>query len=173
MLTKPFNISISGTLYALIWTTTPWTLPANEAINYKSDMQYSIVQIEGLDGHYIVASKLVSELEQKLSKRIQEVQTILGKIMGMLEVLSHVGKISLPFVVFLYMHIEGRSLRRATYCHPIYKDQVHRFFHAEHVSDQKGTGLVHCAPSHGREDYIVAVENKLKLVSKLVECQFL
>lgn len=90
LLTKPFNISVSGTLYALIWTTTPWTLPANEAINYKSDLQYSIVHIEGLDGHYIVASKLVSELEQKLSKRIEEVQTIPGKVMGMQEILSHV-----------------------------------------------------------------------------------
>lgn len=55
-------------------------------------------------------------------------------------------------------------MKRATYSHPLYKNEVHKFLHADHVTDEKGTGLVHCAPSHGREDYIVAVENNLKLV---------
>ncbi|KAE8737525.1 hypothetical protein FOCC_FOCC017012 [Frankliniella occidentalis] len=136
LLTKPFNVELEGPLYALVWTTTPWTLPANEAVTYKSDIEYSIVKIETFDGHYIVATKLVPDLEANLSKQVTIMQNILGK-----------------------------SLKRVTYIHPLYKEEVHRFFHADHVTDEKGTGLVHCAPSHGREDYIVAVENKLKLVS--------
>lgn len=65
------------------------------------------------------------------------------------------------------MFSTGKSLKRATYKHPLYTEEVHRFFHAGHVTDDKGTGLVHCAPAHGREDYIVAVENKLKLVCRM------
>lgn len=68
-----------GDLYALVWTTTPWTLPANEAVTFKSDLEYSIVGIEGLDGHYIVASKLVPELQTSLSKPVNIVQNIPGK----------------------------------------------------------------------------------------------
>ncbi|KAK3909408.1 Isoleucine--tRNA ligase, mitochondrial [Frankliniella fusca] len=136
LLTKPFHVELEGPLYALVWTTTPWTLPANEAVTYRSDINYSIVKIENLDGHYIVASNLVPDLEKNLSKLVK-----------------------------IEQNIQGKSLKRVTYAHPIYKEEVHRFFHADHVTDEKGTGLVHCAPSHGREDYIVAVENKLKLVS--------
>lgn len=69
---------MEGDLYALVWTTTPWTLPANEAVTYKSDMDYSIVNIDGLDGHYILATKLITDLETSLSKEVKTVQTIPG-----------------------------------------------------------------------------------------------
>ncbi|KAJ1527403.1 hypothetical protein ONE63_007385 [Megalurothrips usitatus] len=134
--TKPFNVEIDGPLFALIWTTTPWTLPANEAVVYNSKLEYSIVKIENFDGLYIIASNLLTDLEKNLCKKVKVIQTIPGK-----------------------------SLKRATYSHPLYKQEEHKFFHADHVTGDKGTGLVHCAPSHGREDYIVAVENNLKLVS--------
>ena len=81
LLTKPFNVEVDGPLYALIWTTTPWTLPANEAVMYKSDMEYSVVNIEHLDGHYIVAKNLVTALEKNLTKNVKIVQNILGRYM--------------------------------------------------------------------------------------------
>jgi len=71
---------MEGDIYALIWTTTPWTLPANKAVTYKSDMDYSIVNIDGLNGHYIVATKLVPDLETSLSKQVKIVQNIPGNI---------------------------------------------------------------------------------------------
>lgn len=79
LLTKPFNVEVEGPLYALVWTTTPWTLPANEAVTYNSDIEYSVVNIEHLDGHYIVATNLVASLEKSLSKKVKIVQSILGK----------------------------------------------------------------------------------------------
>lgn len=54
---------------------------------------------------------------------------------------------------------------RIQYRHPIYNDKVLPFFASSHVSDDKGTGLVHTAPAHGPEDFLVALENNLTIVS--------
>lgn len=78
--TKPFNVEVEGPLYALVWTTTPWTLPANEAVMYKSDLEYSVVKIEDLDGHYLLSAKLVPDLEKSLSKPVKIIQNIFGEL---------------------------------------------------------------------------------------------
>lgn len=52
-----------------------------------------------------------------------------------------------------------------TYMHPFYKDRVFPFLNSPHATATKGTGLVHTAPAHGPDDFIVALDNKLSVVS--------
>lgn len=52
----------------------------------------------------------------------------------------------------------------ATYTHPIYKDLTCKFLHSSHATNTKGTGLVHTAPAHGPEDFLVGIQNKIDIV---------
>lgn len=61
--------------------------------------------------------------------------------------------------------ISGYSLQETTYVHPIYKEKIHKFYHGGHVTSSKGTGLVHIAPAHGPEDFVVSLQNKIPVVS--------
>jgi Isoleucyl-tRNA synthetase len=62
--------------------------------------------------------------------------------------------------------LTGRSLEGASYIHPCRSDQVLPFLPAAHVTTSKGTGLVHTAPAHGPEDYLVALEHSMHIVSR-------
>jgi isoleucyl-tRNA synthetase len=67
------------TVFALIWTTTPWTLPANQAVCFNPDLSYSLVSIDGHTGEvYIVASELVEMLRQKLGQQVDIIATFPG-----------------------------------------------------------------------------------------------
>jgi isoleucyl-tRNA synthetase len=66
---------------------------------------------------------------------------------------------------YIYL-LTGRSLEGTSYIHPCRSDQVLPFVPAAHVSTSKGTGLVHTAPAHGPEDYVVALEHSMHIVSR-------
>jgi isoleucyl-tRNA synthetase len=66
----------------------------------------------------------------------------------------------------LHFFITGSSLEGATYIHPCRSDQVVPFLPAAHVTTSKGTGLVHTAPAHGPEDYLVALEHSVHIVNR-------
>jgi isoleucyl-tRNA synthetase len=61
--------------------------------------------------------------------------------------------------------ITGRNLAGANYVHPCRSEQVQPFLPAAHVTTGKGTGLVHSAPAHGPEDFLVALEHSISIVS--------
>lgn len=66
-------------VFALIWTTTPWTLPVNQAVCFNPDLSYSLVSIAGHSGEvYIIASELVEMLRQKLCRQIDVITTFPG-----------------------------------------------------------------------------------------------
>jgi len=62
--------------------------------------------------------------------------------------------------------LTGRSLEGTSYIHPCRSDQVLPFVPAAHVTTSKGTGLVHSAPAHGPEDYLVALEHSMHIVGR-------
>lgn len=121
---------------ALIWTTTPWTLPANQAICYNTNLDYSLVKI--LDENFIVASDLIENLLSLLNLDVQKLNSFNGNI-----------------------------LSECKYIHPINENEILPFYHAKHVQAVKGTGLVHTAPSHGPDDYLVSLEHEIPLVRKI------
>jgi isoleucyl-tRNA synthetase len=66
-------------VFALIWTTTPWTLPVNQAVCFNPDLSYSLVSIDGHSGEvYIVASELVEMLQQKLGRQVNIITAFPG-----------------------------------------------------------------------------------------------
>ncbi|XP_061402862.1 isoleucine--tRNA ligase, mitochondrial [Musca vetustissima] len=135
------QIDNSQKLYALIWTTTPWTLPSNQAICFNSNLKYSLLQLKSEKNLYIIASNLVDDFV-KTSKIECEVKG----------------------------NIDGIDLMDCTYKHPLYPDQPPLpFFNATHVQDTKGTGLVHTAPAHGPDDFLICLEKKVAVKSLVDE----
>ena len=125
-------------LYAVIWTTTPWTLPANLGIMVKEDADYVLVEVEG--EVWIVAKELMDKFFETISKPEGVVLgTVKGKDLIGLEY-TH------PFVERekLQKHLSEETLKNMWKIYP-----------SEFVSLDTGTGLVHMAPGHGQEDYTV------------------
>ncbi|WLF83427.1 isoleucine--tRNA ligase [Moraxella sp. ZY210820] len=123
--------SIQGTLQAVIWTTTPWTLPANQAISAHAELDYAIIQLN--DAHYIVAEVLAEEFTKVLN--VEQYQTIAT--------------------------IKGEQLKALTAQHPLIAERQVPIITGDHVTADSGTGLVHTAPAHGVDDYNVGVLYKL------------
>ena len=117
-----------GPWHAMIWTTTPWTLPANVAIAAHADLEYVglryVDPASGQTVHTILAAALVA------------------KVMGLRNItqFEEVGR------------VRGKDLEHAEYRHP-FIDRVSPIVLAGYVSVDDGTGLVHTAPGHGTEDY--------------------
>lgn len=108
----------------IIWTTTPWTLPANRAISVHPNESY--VYFKTSSKKYIVAEALLSKV------------TSFHKFKD----------------VVVLKTMKGIDLERMTYKHPLF-DIVCPIICGEHVTMEDGSGLVHTAPGHGDEDYIV------------------
>uniref|UniRef100_A0A224Z2W8 isoleucine--tRNA ligase n=1 Tax=Rhipicephalus zambeziensis TaxID=60191 RepID=A0A224Z2W8_9ACAR len=128
-------------LSALIWTTTPWTLPANQAICFSPNHQYSVIRTSTTRRHLVVASDLISHLHQKLGEELEVIATFSGS-----DILSN-----------------------SSYTHPLYPDKELRFLPGDFVTMEKGTGLVHSAPSHGFEDYQNALKHGIAMEDCLVD----
>ncbi|XP_063388023.1 isoleucine--tRNA ligase, mitochondrial [Cydia fagiglandana] len=134
----PGNIrdAVNGeSVSVIIWTTTAWTLVANRAICFSAQLMYSVVRIEGLVGLFLVAAELVEQLEKTLERGVQKIA-----------------------------EVEGSQLTGGRYHHKIL-NQSFPLLPANHVSASKGTGLVHTAPAHGPEDFLVGLEHNIP-----VEC---
>ena len=114
----------------VIWTTTPWTLPANQAISAHPDFSYVLAAFEGLPA-LIVAEELLGAF----AKRLGSEPKILGRAKG--------------------SALEGLKAK-----HPFAGRDVPLIL-GEHVTLETGTGLVHTAPAHGLEDFVVGAQYKL------------
>lgn len=109
----------------LIWTTTPWTIPANLAIAVGDQILYSFIKVNNKDV-YCVATELINELTRKLSW--ETVETL--------------------------KDVKGLELENMTYKHPLY-DRISPVVLGHHVTTEGGTGLVHTAPGHGEDDFLI------------------
>ncbi|XP_015795161.1 isoleucine--tRNA ligase, mitochondrial [Tetranychus urticae] len=129
-------------IYALIWTTTPWTLPANQAIAFSPKIEYIIVFASELSRYFIIAKENLLDLQSKLGTPLSVERTICNE-----------------------------ELSKLSYSHPMRLDskQYLPFLSAEYVTSSKGTGLVHCAPNHGREDFDIAKKNGLSINNCIVD----
>lgn len=128
-----------GDLYALIWTTTPWTLPSNQAICFNPELSYSVVRFNDDAALYLVATDLVATLRGKLPAiEVDELSTI-----------------------------DAGDLEHCSYFHPIETGCELPFLKGKHVKSTAGTGLVHTAPAHGFDDYLVALHENIAIVSTI------
>ncbi len=127
-----------GQVGIVIWTTTPWTLPANRAVSVHADVEYSLVQYEGETGkgRLILATDLVNDCMQRFGFDNYEVLGI----------------------------CKGADLNNIHVNHPFYDFTV-PIICGDHVTTDSGTGCVHTAPGHGVDDFIVGKEYGLEIAN--------
>lgn len=123
------ELSGEGAISVVIWTTTPWTLPSNQAVSLNADLEYVLVQIDNGQGteRILVATDLVESVMERYG--IEDYQVV-GSCMG-------------------------AALEHQLLQHPFLDKQVPVIL-GDHVTTDAGTGAVHTAPDHGVEDFSVA-----------------
>jgi isoleucyl-tRNA synthetase len=126
----------------VIWTTTPWTIPANKALAYNKDLDYSIIKIK-------TASKDFD------NKKIVIATQLLGQILKECEIGNYV----------LIKDLKGKDFEGTVCSHPFEKIGYQYdvpMLEANFVTLEQGTGFVHCAPSHGPDDYNLCLNHGIK-----------
>ena len=116
-----------GPMSVVIWTTTPWTLPANEAVAVNPDLDYVVIECEGNAG----------------TERLLVAEALLKSVMGRWEFNEHQ----------VIAYAKGEALEGLKLKHPFYPKEVPIIL-GDHVTTDAGTGAVHTAPAHGQEDYV-------------------
>ncbi|MHB8803922.1 MAG: isoleucine--tRNA ligase [Coriobacteriia bacterium] len=124
-----------GAVSVLIWTTTPWTLPANVAVTLAEDAAYVGVKLTG--GRVLVMAEALVE-----------------------QVAAHAGWEGYEVVG---PRVKGGALSGLHYAQPIHDGVQGVIITGEHVELSTGTGAVHTAPGHGDEDYLVGVKFDLPM----------
>lgn len=123
---------------ALIWTTTPWTLPGNRAIAYGEDFDYTVIHLPDLNKKVLIAKDLTAATLTALGNPTFEVTA----------------------------HLSGKDLAGTICAHPM-APQGYTFnvplLPGDHVTLDAGTGLVHTAPGHGLEDFEIGQKFNLEV----------
>ncbi|MEY3996270.1 MAG: hypothetical protein RL344_613 [Pseudomonadota bacterium] len=133
LLAQAFNLAaIPIDIAAVIWTTTPWTIVSNQALNINPEVQYALVQT--IKRTFIVAADLVADnMKQWGTDNTDENFTVLATCQG----------IALAGIRF--MHPLANQHAGYERYSPVYM--------ADYVTADSGTGIVHCAPAYGIEDF--------------------
>ncbi len=125
--------------YMLVWTTTPWTLPANTALAISKDLDYSLVEYG--DKKFYMASSSIEKVMTDEKHR--------------------------PLNNKILKTVKGSDLIGKKY-HPLFENHgplAHRVLEGDFVSSEEGTGIVHIAPAYGEDDYNIAKSQNVPLVS--------
>ncbi|MEY3826511.1 MAG: hypothetical protein RLZZ148_1327, partial [Cyanobacteriota bacterium] len=126
-------------LAVAIWTTTPWTLPGNLAVALNPELDYSVVEATSRLCQYqylIVATDLVAKLTETFNTPLTIKATV-----------------------------KGKDLEHTVYRHPLFARESEILIGGDYVTTESGTGLVHTAPGHGQEDYLVGQRYNLPILS--------
>ena len=116
-------------LFVAIWTTTPWTLPANLAVSVNGQLTYSICRdgssAAGAPRYLVVAHDLVESLQRQLERPLEPL-----------------------------LSVRGEELEGIVYRHPLLERTGTVVLGGDYITTESGTGLVHTAPGHGVDDFI-------------------
>ncbi|KRK40473.1 isoleucine--tRNA ligase [Loigolactobacillus bifermentans] len=127
---------LADNTYFVVWTTTPWTIPASEGIVVSPDYDYSVVKPAGDDRQFVIATELVQTVAEKAGwSDVTTVKTL-----------------------------KGREMERMTATHPFY-DRELLVMLGNYVTLDSGTGLVHTAPGLGDDDFNVGKKYGLPILS--------
>ncbi len=126
-----------GRISVPIWTTTPWTLPANQAVCLNARLEYALVQLK-IDGQ---------------QERMLIAQALIEDVMSHLDIAD--------YRVIAYG--QGETLEGLKLQHPFYDREV-PILMGDHVTTEAGTGNVHTAPAHGPDDYVVCMKYDIPII---------
>lgn len=128
-----------GAVSAVIWTTTPWTLPSSQAISAHATLEYALVELDVSTAEdarlgsgkerFILASEMVEDIMQRWG--VDDFRIVAKSV--------------------------GANLENLVFSHPFAERDIPLIL-GEHVTTEAGTGLVHTAPDHGMEDFVVGKE---------------
>ena len=127
----------------VIWTTTPWTIPANKALAYNQGLKYLIIEIQDQTDF---KNKKIVVAKDLLEKFIKDCK------------IENYNKIK---------EISGKDFEGVVCSHPFLSigyDYDVPMYNARFVTTEQGTGIVHCAPSHGPDDFNLCLNNGIKAV---------
>lgn len=128
------------TVWVIIWTTTPWTLPASMAVAFHPDFEYVVVESSDSPDAYILEAR---RLQPTLAETGLRTATVLARL-------------------------PGRSFEGVEFQHPFLERKVPGVL-ADYVTAEDGTGAVHTAPGHGREDFETGVRYGLEIYNPVDE----
>ena len=131
-------------LWAAIWTTTPWTIPANLAIAVNPELTYAVVEPPA-DSHIAQQFMLVA---------LDAVDRLSATFNTQLKILAT---------------FKGKELEGCTYKHPLFDRESPIVAGGDYITADSGTGLVHTAPGHGQEDFIVGKRCGLPVLTPVDE----
>ena len=127
----------------VIWTTTPWTIPANKALAYNESLDYLIIQIYD-EGNF-------------KDKKIIIAEALLDSVLKDCEIKKFKN----------LKKFKGKDLKDTICKHPFFDlgyDYDIPMLEARFVTTEQGTGIVHCAPSHGPDDFNLCLNNGIKAI---------
>ena len=135
-LAKAFGLSkLDKEAFAVIWTTTAWTIPANQALNLNPELNYALVDTER--GYFVCAESLVEKCLERWQLSGKSVATCKGQSLDLIEFHHPLS------------HVDAAYQRTA----PVYL--------ADYATDADGTGIVHSAPAYGVDDFNSCVAHGL------------
>lgn len=136
-----FVQKLGGFASLLIWTSTPWTIPANKAICINKDIEYTTIRHQ-ISGDLIIVAEALADSVILLDQNYQRTD----------------------------LRINGSELEGLRYHNPSNQsDETFPIIHGDHVVSDAGTGLVHSAPAHGMEDHLVGKKHDLVVASVVDE----
>jgi isoleucyl-tRNA synthetase len=144
--------------HAVIWTTTPWTIPVNQAIAYGPGVDYVLLTVG--KNRFLVAAPLVDEFERRVEKGGHPPEFFGGRPVepGDLELAEAVYEGRATSTAPPPKQIKGSDLAGTIARHPMHKlggffAKPRPFLPGDFVTTDQGTGLVHMAPDHGEDDF--------------------
>ena len=138
-----FPLKTDKNKFLVIWTTTPWTLPANTGVMVHPNFEYVFVKVG--DEEWVLAKELVNKLMERFGiEKFKVTKTVKGSELKGL----------------------GYNHPLTDFVDPLKNLNAHNVLtSARYVNLEDGTGLVHCAPGHGKEDYLVGKEFNSPILS--------
>ena len=130
---KSLGLDAGKGISVVIWTTTPWTIPGNQAVCCNPDIEYKV--LESSNEYFLVASELTEDcLERWQEHNLKELDLV----------------------------YKGSDLENLIVLHPLYERDTPILF-GDHVTTEAGTGFVHTAPAHGVDDFNVCMNEKIEI----------
>ena len=140
---KKSNIKELEGAEIIIWTTTPWTIPANKALAYNENLDYLIIQLND-EGDF-------------RGKKILIAEALLKSVIKDCDIKKYIE----------IKKFKGKELKDTICSHPFLKlgyDYEIPMLNARFVTTEQGTGVVHCAPSHGPDDFNLCLNYGIKAI---------
>ncbi|KAK3189686.1 hypothetical protein Dsin_029247 [Dipteronia sinensis] len=141
-----------------IWTTTPWTVPANAAVAVNAKLQYAVVEVQSLEGDSIASENKKRRMGNVLKEQKKFFIIVASDLVPKLE-----AKWGTKLVV--KKTLLGSDLENCRYVHPIDNRECPVVIGGDYITTESGTGLVHTAPGHGQEDYVTGLKYGLPILS--------